>query len=144
VTLPILSSYINECCFPDRAVTDVMIFKNIFAEKISEKLAFLTQNKAKLCKILIIAFWDQCQFFCRKLSKIAENCEHNIDPWPKRYSELQSQIFLNLTLLKLIRPLQRQKPISALHTKWDLLFNLNISILQSRFEAKTFHCDSLN
>jgi hypothetical protein len=29
-------------------------FLNIFAEKISEKMAFLTQNKAKLCKILII------------------------------------------------------------------------------------------
>jgi hypothetical protein len=31
-----------------------MIFKNIFAEKFSEKMAFLTQNKATLCKILII------------------------------------------------------------------------------------------
>jgi hypothetical protein len=34
--------------------TDVMIFK-IFSPKISsKKLAFFTQNKAKLCKILII------------------------------------------------------------------------------------------
>jgi hypothetical protein len=29
-------------------------FKNIFAEKNCKKLAFLTQSKAKLCKILII------------------------------------------------------------------------------------------
>jgi hypothetical protein len=29
-------------------------FLNIFAEKFSEKMAFLTQNKAKICKILII------------------------------------------------------------------------------------------
>jgi hypothetical protein len=29
-------------------------FLNIFAEKIGEKIGFLTQNKAKLCKILII------------------------------------------------------------------------------------------
>jgi hypothetical protein len=27
-----------------------MIFKNIFAKKHGKKLAFLTQNKAKLCK----------------------------------------------------------------------------------------------
>jgi hypothetical protein len=43
-------------------------------------LAFLTQNKAKLCKILII-FEKNANFFRRKLSKIAENCDHNIDPW---------------------------------------------------------------
>jgi hypothetical protein len=30
-----------------------MIFKNIFAKKFGEKLAFLTQNKAKLSKILV-------------------------------------------------------------------------------------------
>jgi hypothetical protein len=43
-------------------------------------MAFLTPNKAKLCKILIITlvFEQKRQFFRRKLSKIAEN--HNIDP----------------------------------------------------------------
>jgi hypothetical protein len=28
-----------------------------------------------------IGFWEKRQFFRRKLSKIAENCDHNIDPW---------------------------------------------------------------
>jgi hypothetical protein len=62
--------------------TDVMIFLNIFTEKFSEKIGVLTRNKAKLCKILIITlfFWEKRQFFCQKLSKIAENCDHNIDP----------------------------------------------------------------
>jgi hypothetical protein len=55
--------------------TDVMIFKNIFAEKFSKKLAFFTQNKAKLCKILIITlvFEKNANFFaenCRKSQKI--------------------------------------------------------------------------
>jgi hypothetical protein len=55
--------------------TDVLIFKNIFAEKFSEKMAFLTQNNAKLCKILIITlgFEKNANFFaenCRKLQKI--------------------------------------------------------------------------
>jgi hypothetical protein len=55
-----------------------MLFK-IFSPK---KLAFFTQNKAKICKIVIItlAFEKKRQFFSRKLAKIAENCDHNIDP----------------------------------------------------------------
>jgi hypothetical protein len=51
--------------------TDVMIFKNIFAEKIT----FLTQTKAKLCEILIttLVFEKNANFFaenCRKSEKI--------------------------------------------------------------------------
>jgi hypothetical protein len=43
----------------------------------------LTQNKAKLCKIFIttLVFEKKRQFFRQKLSKIAENSDHNIDPW---------------------------------------------------------------
>jgi hypothetical protein len=52
-----------------------MIFKNIFAKKSAKKLAFFTQNKAKLCKILIITliFEKNAKFFvenCRKSQKI--------------------------------------------------------------------------
>jgi hypothetical protein len=44
-------------------------------KKSAKKLAFLTQNKAKLCNILIItlAFEKNANFF-------AENIDHNIDP----------------------------------------------------------------
>jgi hypothetical protein len=50
-------------------------FKNIFAESFSKKLAFLTRNKGKLCKILIIklVFEKNANFFaenCRKSQKI--------------------------------------------------------------------------
>jgi hypothetical protein len=45
-------------------------FKNIFAEKFSEKIAFLSQNKAKLCKILIITL-----VFEKSAIFIAENCQ---------------------------------------------------------------------
>jgi hypothetical protein len=44
-------------------------FLNSFAEKISEKLAFLTQSKAKLCKILIITL-----VFEKTPNYFAENC----------------------------------------------------------------------
>jgi hypothetical protein len=39
--------------FP-RAGTDVMIFKIFSPKNSAKKLAFLTQSKAKLCKIVII------------------------------------------------------------------------------------------
>jgi hypothetical protein len=47
-------------------------FKNIFAEKkIAKKFAFLTKNKAKLCKFLIITldFEKNANFFAENLQK---------------------------------------------------------------------------
>jgi hypothetical protein len=43
-------------------------------------MAFLTQNKAKLFKnfIITLVFEKNANFS----PKIAENCDHNIDPWP--------------------------------------------------------------
>jgi hypothetical protein len=55
----------------------------IFAKTFGEKIGFLTQNKAKLCKILIITlvFEKNANFFAENCqTKIAENCDHNIDP----------------------------------------------------------------
>jgi hypothetical protein len=31
--------------------------------------------------IITLVFEKNANFFCRKLSKIVENCDHNIDPW---------------------------------------------------------------
>jgi hypothetical protein len=60
--------------------TDVMIV-NFFAIFLTKKLVFFTQNKGKLCKILIITLvLEKNAVFRRKLSKIAENLDHNIDP----------------------------------------------------------------
>jgi hypothetical protein len=55
----------------DSTGTDVMFFK-IFSPKLSaKKFAFFTQNKAKLCKMLIITlvFEKNANFF-------AENCQN--------------------------------------------------------------------
>jgi hypothetical protein len=59
-----------------------MLLKIFSPKKLAKKVAFLPQTKAKLCKILIITllFEKKRQLFRRKLSKIAENCDHNIDP----------------------------------------------------------------
>jgi hypothetical protein len=58
-----------------------MIFKIFSPKKFAKKLAFLTQNKAKLYKNLIITLVvEKNAIFCRNLSKIAENCDRNIDP----------------------------------------------------------------
>jgi hypothetical protein len=52
----------------------MLLFFKYFRQKIQQKkLAFLTQNKAKLCKVLIIGFREKRQFFaenCRKSLKI--------------------------------------------------------------------------
>jgi hypothetical protein len=59
--------------FTNASGTDVMILKIFSLKKSAENWRF-GSNYAKLCKILEL-------FFCRKLVKIAENCDHNIDPW---------------------------------------------------------------
>jgi hypothetical protein len=58
-----------------------MIFIIFSPRKIAKKLAFLTLNKAKLCKILIITLvLEKNAIFTPKLAKIAENFDHNMDP----------------------------------------------------------------
>jgi hypothetical protein len=51
--------------------THVIIFLNIFATKFGEKMAFLTQNKAKLFKNLILrlVFEKTANFFSPKIVK---------------------------------------------------------------------------
>jgi hypothetical protein len=71
--------------------TDVMILK-IFSPKIfAKKLAFFAKNKAKIGKnrIITLVLEKNANFFDEKLAKIAENCDHNIDP---------SNLKLNLNL----------------------------------------------
>jgi hypothetical protein len=60
------------------------------AEKFSEKLAFLTQNKAKFCKFLIIklVFEKNANFFaenCRKSQKI-----EIISSTPAQFAQVES------------------------------------------------------
>jgi hypothetical protein len=59
----------------DPTGTDVMILKIFSLKNSAKKLAFLTQNKAKLCKILIITL-----VFVKNAIFSDENCDHNIDP----------------------------------------------------------------
>jgi hypothetical protein len=51
-----------------------MIFKNIFAENFGEKVAFLTENKTNLKKLIItLVFEKNAHFFaeiCQKSQKI--------------------------------------------------------------------------
>jgi hypothetical protein len=54
-----------------------MILKIFSPKKFGEKFGVL--------KKLIITLVEKRQFFRRKLEKIAENCDHNIDPWEQFY-----------------------------------------------------------
>jgi hypothetical protein len=60
-----------------------MILKIFSPKKFAKNLAFLTRNKAKFGKkfIITLVFKKNANFFRPKLGKIAENCDHNIDPW---------------------------------------------------------------
>jgi hypothetical protein len=62
----------------------------------ANKLAFLTRNKAKLCKffILILVFEKKRHFSRQKLGEIAENYGHNIDTCGKNRSYLDPTYFL--------------------------------------------------
>jgi hypothetical protein len=50
--------------------------KKIWRKKFGEKMDFMTQNKVKICKNLIITLAFE------KNAIFAENCDHNIDPRP--------------------------------------------------------------
>jgi hypothetical protein len=46
-----------------------------------QKMPSFSQTTANFCKNLITTLvLRKTPIFCRKLAKIAENCEHNIDP----------------------------------------------------------------
>jgi hypothetical protein len=52
-------------------------------KKLAKILAFFAHSTASFCKKIDhnIGFCEKRQFVRRKLAKIAENCDHNIDPW---------------------------------------------------------------
>jgi hypothetical protein len=62
----------------------VMIFKEFSPKKSAKKIGFFAQTTATFSKNFIIALVlrEKLQFFRRKLAKIAENCDYNIDPRP--------------------------------------------------------------
>jgi hypothetical protein len=58
-------------------------FKNIFAEKFSKNIGVFCSNLLLVfAKIVIITFVfeKKTPIFSPKIGKIAENCDHNIDP----------------------------------------------------------------
>jgi hypothetical protein len=68
-------------------------FFKYFRRKKIAKMAILSPNKAELHMQNFdhnIGFWEKSQFFCRKLAKIAENCDRNIDPWAIHRNWLKS------------------------------------------------------
>jgi hypothetical protein len=55
-----------------------MIFKIFSPKNLAKKLAQLLLVFEK--NVIITLVFEKNANFCRKLAKIAENCDHNIDP----------------------------------------------------------------
>jgi hypothetical protein len=77
---------------------DFYDFNDIFAEKFGKKLAFFTQNKANLCKILIITLVCEknANFVatsCQKLQKIMI-----ITSTPDKLGRLTNKTFFNMPM----------------------------------------------
>jgi hypothetical protein len=72
-----------------------------------------------------IGFWEKRQFFRRKLSKIAENCDHNIDPMVTRLGEFSpmGRSFNLGTFLQNLGYFSHSKSY-VLIFKYGLVFNL--------------------
>jgi hypothetical protein len=63
--------------------TDDMIFKIFSPKNFAKIMTILFKLLLVFCKNCdhdIVFFLEKRQFFRRKLAKIAENCDHNIDP----------------------------------------------------------------
>jgi hypothetical protein len=59
-----------------------MILKIFSPKNLAKISSFFAQTAATFCKNLIatLVFVKKRQFYRLKLAKIAENCDHNIDP----------------------------------------------------------------
>jgi hypothetical protein len=70
-----------------------VILKIFSPKNFANKLAFFAQSKAKLRKnvIITLVFEKKRQFFRKKLAKIAENCDHNIDPRPMLFKKISTK-----------------------------------------------------
>jgi hypothetical protein len=66
---------------------DVIILKIFSPKKWRQKLAFFAQTTASFLDKMIVTlfFLEKTPFFRRKLAKLAENCDHNIDPCVARW-----------------------------------------------------------
>jgi hypothetical protein len=85
-----------------------MIFKIFSPKNSAKKLAFLTQNKAKLCKILIITlvFEKNANFFaenCRKSQKIVIITSTPGHESPGLGAKFYTSFFANTALGALLR-----------------------------------------
>jgi hypothetical protein len=109
-------------------------------------LAFLAQNKAKLFKKLIITlvFEKKRQFFHRQLSKIAENCDHNIDP--RCAKPILCRLLLNgnkVFIKKLSRAVQYGRTISCRMNPLSGIYTINensVAPCRANTIGKKFYC----
>jgi hypothetical protein len=115
-----------------------------FSPKNCKKIAFLTQNKAKLYKLLIITlFLRKTPFFRWKLAKIAENCDHNIDPWLNDFREqsiLPQRVIRSHRSISVCFSVPRDRKFGEIYR---LIFSASTSLKLVDFTVKTTTLDDV-
>jgi hypothetical protein len=82
-----------------------------FKKNCRKNWSFFAQTTASFCKNMIITlvFEKNANFFRRKLAKIAENCDHNIDPrWA--CEKIAQTVSRTSIVSKLMRTFHRSSP----------------------------------
>jgi hypothetical protein len=85
-----------------------------------------------------IGFFEKRQLFRRKLSKMAENCDHNIDPWDRCYN------FLNIFAEKIgENNCFLPKPLLVFVKNYDhnMVFEKNANFVRRTWANREENCD---
>jgi hypothetical protein len=94
-------------------------------KKLRKKFAFLTQNKAKLCKNLIITlvFEKNANFFGENWQKSLIKCDHNIDPRWVCEKNRPNHLFLKINASSIFRKKKLNKNVGCFCNKKMLKVN---------------------
>jgi hypothetical protein len=87
---------------------------------LAKKLAFNVQNTASFSEIWIIKLVLKKN--CRKLAKFAENCDHNIDLWPRRFADDNRLTTALMMALKSPKPFRIRTPKRIASTRKQIKF----------------------
>jgi hypothetical protein len=121
-------------------------FKYFFRKNQRKKWRFCLKTKPNFEKVdHNIGFGEKRRFFRRKLAKIAENCDHNIDPWSLSDSYETTNAHVHTQVQNLLRylPIYVRKMMLLSNSNnliltgfWDQCYSTTMFLLKNRLWVK--------